>query len=409
MNDNLNWSSFKEQYNLKDDRYVRDVALLQRLQDEAHYPIIIYPQILRKQIKKTFMIGSAGVLLKDQSHIYIHDFLNVAKSLGLKGDDWQFLTPPFNPKNARIPKIQNVETEAYETYKTYNYWGCLIPTIGAMLFAIPAFFMDLELGIVVFIMWLFFFLLVTYRHGLLVCKPESKIRKRKRSPEEIRQLKQDALEKYQKDIKAYQKLKEEYENKEYEFRKRRNSQSALLDKYAELIVPRIFYNCLISCVPIKDCETPPQRGISENDLFYALMKEFPSYVKIDKSLGVYAPDLVLHNGCSCPIDIEIDEPYEYKTKKEIHYIGCGDEERNEYFSSNNWFVLRFTENQIKNHLLECMCIIKSLIHFIEYGDTSKLNEIERIIVQIQEPRWSKEKSRMLAIENYRAQHIEKLL
>lgn len=47
------------------------------------------------------------------------------------------------------------------------------------------------------------------------------------------------------------------------------------------------------------------------------MKEFPSYVKIDKSLGVYAPDLVLHNGCSCPIDIEIDEPYEYKTKKKF--------------------------------------------------------------------------------------------
>lgn len=102
-------------------------------------------------------------------------------------------------------------------------------------------------------------------------------------------------------------------------------------------------------------------------------------------------------------------PTNIKQKKEIHYIGCGDEERNEYFSSNNWFVLRFTENPIKNHLLECMCIIKSLIHFIEYGDTSKLNEIERIIVQIQEPRWSKEKSRMLAIENYRAQHIEKLL
>lgn len=48
-------------------------------------------------------------------------------------------------------------------------------------------------------------------------------------------------------------------------------------------------------------------------------------------LGTYAPDLVLYNGCSCPVDIEIDEPYEYKTKKEIHYMGCGDEERNNYF------------------------------------------------------------------------------
>ena len=52
MNDNLNWSSFKKQYNLKDDRYVKDVTLLQRLQDDTHYPIIIYPQLLRRQIKK---------------------------------------------------------------------------------------------------------------------------------------------------------------------------------------------------------------------------------------------------------------------------------------------------------------------------------------------------------------------
>ena len=94
--------------------------------------------------------------------------------------------------------------------------------------------------------------------------------------------------------------------------------------------------------------------------------------------------------------------YEYKTKKEIHYIGCGDEKRNNYFISNNWFVLRFTENQIKNHLTKCVEIVKALTYFIEWGDTSKLCEAERTIIQIQEPRWTKEKSRMLAIENYRA-------
>ena len=109
----------------------------------------------------------------------------------------------------------------------------------------------------------------------------------------------------------------------------------------------------------------------------------------------------MSNGCSCPIDIEIDEPYDFQTRKEIHYIGCGNEERNKFFVQNDWFVLRFSENQIKNHLFECVDIVKALIHFIECGDTSKLNEIESIIIHIQEPRWSKEKSRMLAIENYR--------
>lgn len=402
MIDNLNWKSFSEQYNLKDNRYVRDVTLLQGLENETSYPIIIYPQSLREQIKKKFMIGSAGFLLKDQSHIYLQDFLNVAKSLNLEGDDWQFLIPPLNPKDATVPSMPKIQTEKTELYETYN-WGCLIPfIIMAILFTIPAFFISPEdptIGVVIFILWIPFILMIG--HQMNVGKPESKTRKRKLTQEEIRQLEQKALEKYQKDIKAYQKLKEEYENKEYEFRKRLKTQSTLLDKYAKIIVPTIFRRCLINNVPIKDCATPPQRGMSENVLFYALMKEFPSYVKMDKSLDVYSPDLVLHNNCSCPIDIEIDEPYEYKTKKEIHYIGCGDEERNKYFISNNWFVLRFTENQINNHLIECVDIVKAFVHFIKWGDTSKLNEIERIIAQIQEPRWSKEKSRMLAIENYR--------
>lgn len=402
MVENLNWESFGKTYHLKNDKYVQDVILLQRLQSDKHYPIILYPYLLREQLSKKFMVGQVGVLLKDKNHIYLHDFLNVAKSLNLKGDDWQFLVHPFNPNDATVPSIREIPTERTEVYKTRN-WGCLIPfIIQALLFTLPAFFElpnDPGFGIILAILWIPYILIVA--HKLDVGKLETKIRTRKLTQQEIKQLEQEAQEKYQKDIKAYRKLREEYEKEELEFTQRLNFQAALLDKYAELIVPTIFRRCLLNNLKIEDCLMPPQRGASEDKLFYALMKEFPSYIKIDKSLGTYSPDLVLHNGWSCPIDLEIDEPYEYKTKKEIHYIGCGDEERNNYFLSNNWFVLRFTENQIKNHLTECIDIVKALVHFIESGDTSKLYEVERTITQIQEPRWTKEKSRMLAIEKYR--------
>ena len=402
MVENLNWESFREKYHLKNDKYVQDVILLQRLQSDNRYPIILYPQLLREQLSKKFMIGSIGVTMNDKNHIYLHDFLNVAKQLNLKGDDWEFLVHPYNPKDATVPSIPEIPTEKTEFYKTRN-WGCLIPfIIVAFLFTLPAFFIspkDPGLGIIVAILWIPFVLLMA--HKMNVGKLESKIRTRRLTQPEIKQLEQEAQEKYQKDLKAYRKLREEYENKELEFTQRLNSQAALLDKYAKLIVPTIFKRCLLNNLKIEDCLMRPQRGASEDKLFYALMKEFPSYIKMDKSLDAYSPDLVLHNGCSCPIDLEIDEPYEYKTKKEIHYIGCGDEERNNYFLSNNWFVLRFTENQIKNHFTECIDIVKALVHFIEWGDTSKLYEVERTIAQIQEPRWTKEKSRMLAIENYR--------
>lgn len=402
MADNLNWNTFREQYHLKNDRYIRDVILLQRLQDDTHYPTIVYPKLLSEQISKKFMIGSVGVLMKDKNHIYLHDFLNAAKSLNLKGDDWQFLIHPFNPKDAIVPSLTKISTEKTESYKSRN-WGCLIPVIiMAVLFTLPAFFISPEdpgLGIIIAFLWIPFVLLMAHKMG--VGKLESKIRTRKLTQQEVKQLEQEANEKYQKELDAYRKLRDEYESKELEFMQRLNSQAALLDKYAKLIVPTIFKRCLVNYLKIENCVIPPQRGASEDKLFYALMTEFPSFIKVDKSLGAYSPDLVLHNGCSCPIDIEIDEPYEFKTKKEIHYIGCGDEERNDYFSSNNWFVLRFTENQIKYHITECVDIIKAFVHFVEWGDTSKLYEIEETIIQIQEPRWTKEKSRMLAIENDR--------
>ena len=208
MVENLNWESFREKYHLKNDKYVQDVILLQRLQSDNRYPIILYPQLLREQLSKKFMIGSIGVTMNDKNHIYLHDFLNVAKQLNLKGDDWEFLVHPYNPKDATVPSIPEIPTEKTEFYKTRN-WGCLIPfIIVAFLFTLPAFFIspkDPGLGIIVAILWIPFVLLMA--HKMNVGKLESKIRTRKLTQPEIKQLEQEAQEKYQKDIKAYRKLR----------------------------------------------------------------------------------------------------------------------------------------------------------------------------------------------------------
>ena len=139
MHGNLNWESFSEQYHLKNDKYVQDVALLQRLQKTDCYPVILYPKLLCEQLSKKFIIGSIGVG-KDKSHIFLHDFLNAAKQLNIKGDDWQFLIHPFDPKDAAVPQMPNIPTEKTECYESHN-WGCLILIlIMAALFSLPAFF-----------------------------------------------------------------------------------------------------------------------------------------------------------------------------------------------------------------------------------------------------------------------------
>lgn len=64
----------------------------------------------------------------------------------------------------------------------------------------------------------------------------------------------------------------------------------------------------------------------------------------------YRPDYALcwkeHN---LYIDIEIDEPYDIKSHKPIHYINSSDNQRDTYFTRNGWCVLRYSENQILHH------------------------------------------------------------
>ena len=123
------------------------------------------------------------------------------------------------------------------------------------------------------------------------------------------------------------------------------------------------------------------------------------FVKVDAKLGCFYPDLVIDTG-KIKIDVEIDEPYDYKTKKEIHYIGCNDSKRNRAFLNSNWIVIRFAESQIENYLDECVVFIELLALSLinkNYDTIKKLpywmpHRIER---------WTKEEARMMAIDNSR--------
>ena len=65
----------------------------------------------------------------------------------------------------------------------------------------------------------------------------------------------------------------------------------------------------------------------------------------------YRPDLALYWGnYNLCIDIEIDEPYDICSRKPLHYIGCSDNLRDTYFTRNGWCVIRYSEQQIINHI-----------------------------------------------------------
>lgn len=47
------------------------------------------------------------------------------------------------------------------------------------------------------------------------------------------------------------------------------------------------------------------------------------------------------------MEIEIDEPYVFHTGKPTHFQECPkDKQRNEFFLTKNWIVIRFAEEQV---------------------------------------------------------------
>ena len=80
----------------------------------------------------------------------------------------------------------------------------------------------------------------------------------------------------------------------------------------------------------------------------------------------YTPDFAyIDEKTNLHIDIEIDEPYGYKSKKPLHYSGLEKEKiRDEFFLDCLWIVIRFSEEQIVKYPQSCCQEIAKVINQI---------------------------------------------
>ncbi len=123
----------------------------------------------------------------------------------------------------------------------------------------------------------------------------------------------------------------------------------------------------------------------------------------------YMPDLVFNDG-EILIDIEIDEPYSFKDSKPIHYYDLitkkhVDTDRDDYFLSNNWFVIRFTEKQVITHTKGCLLFIAEIINQIS-GNSQYLNHLCNVAPLAKEDFWTVEQVRLWVNESYRNSYSE---
>lgn len=130
----------------------------------------------------------------------------------------------------------------------------------------------------------------------------------------------------------------------------------------------------IKIFPHRKCRKNLRVGATEEN-FYALAKRLlPKEIVCDdvalhfySGADAFEPDLAIISDkkAHLRIDIEIDEPYSGWDHRPIHFIGCGDELRDNLFTSGGWCVIRFAEQQIAKCPYTC---IKQIASFIRQAD-----------------------------------------
>ena len=151
-------------------------------------------------------------------------------------------------------------------------------------------------------------------------------------------------------------------------------------------------------------------GASEKYFLQTLLKHFGNdkikhnqlSVKINNDL--YIPDFTyMDNDNKVYLDIEIDEPYSFKTKEPIHYKSS-DHIRNIYMQRGGWAVIRFSEKQVVQQPDECCNFVAAYLTFA-YMDKTKFGNHQLTSNLPTDKTWTKNEAEQMALVNYRKTYL----
>ena len=169
-------------------------------------------------------------------------------------------------------------------------------------------------------------------------------------------------------------------------------------------------------LPVKN--NPGKKGITEKYLGEQLKAIFDTRIKLDVIIPdeyfndlPYMPDFVYYDErTNLIIDIEVDEPYSIETGKAIHYFDKKrhvDYERDIFFMSHNWIVIRFAEEQVVNNRMGCCKFIAAVISL--YGDDKKYLDALKSIDDVQRLNyWSMYKAEIMKEEKHRENYLRRI-
>lgn len=152
-----------------------------------------------------------------------------------------------------------------------------------------------------------------------------------------------------------------------------------------------------------------QQGVSEKNFYQVLQRIFPNVVQGLEFKNInyhpYSADFALLHESGLSIDIEIDEPYVGNTKEPHHCIDQGkDNIRNEFFTSANWIVVRFSEKQAVQQPQSCCKVIAKVVAQLS-GDYTYYVRLQALPDLLPDSMWTIKQARKWAKQNYRKTYL----
>ncbi len=228
---------------------------------------------------------------------------------------------------------------------------------------------------------------------------------------------------YQSELQAYNYRFENYEIEEERYQEISNEFKVLKRDWIAnpnarpILLPTFvkFYLRSMSAPP-REIVRKSQLGRSEVRFGIVLKEYFGERIlenhtisNIDHSVDrPYEPDFVyFEDSPEICIDIEIDEPYDFVSRLPTHHIGSNDEERDDFFLRNDWFVIRFSEEQVVKWPNSCCRAIAQFVNLF-VDDKWSMEPFDGIPDLITKERWDKEKSNALAAIRFRESYLKTL-
>jgi very-short-patch-repair endonuclease len=155
-----------------------------------------------------------------------------------------------------------------------------------------------------------------------------------------------------------------------------------------------------------------QVGVSEAHFERYLKKYFGDYLKPGYEFELndrfkYSNDFTLILPKSISLIIEVDEPYEGRTKKPHHCKDDGkDDYRDKFFLKGNWIVIRFSEFQVCAFPDECCYQIAKTIDSIDpqFNFANRFVGIGKLPL---DRRWSEREAKAMAKRDYRLDYLKR--